>query len=91
MELQRKLAEFTKWIEDKREICILCIRSILEQPCEVWHSCLNEENVVDLERVQKAAIISNLGEKYKYYENGLPRIFEALRNKMYEEWKSKNK
>ena len=33
MELLRKVAEFTKSIEDKREIYILYIRSILEQSC----------------------------------------------------------
>ena len=56
MELLRKVAEFTNSIEDKREIYIKYIRSILEQSCVVWHSSLTEENVFDLERFQKAAI-----------------------------------
>ena len=68
MELLRKVAEFTKSMEDKKEIYILHIRSILEQSCVVWHSSLTEENVLDLERVQKAAIRLKLGEKYKNYE-----------------------
>ena len=37
MELPRKIAEFTKLIEDKREIYMLYIRSILEQSCVVWN------------------------------------------------------
>ena len=53
MELLRKVAEFTNSIEDKRDIYMLYIRSILEQSCVVWHSSLTEENVLDLERVQK--------------------------------------
>ena len=42
MELLRKLAEFTKLIEDKREIYILYISIILEQSCAVWHSSLRQ-------------------------------------------------
>ena len=82
MELLKKIAEFTKWIEDKREIYILCIRSILEQSCVGWHSFLGKENVLDLERVQKAAIRLILGEKYKNYEGGLLKTNqESLKEK----------
>ena len=56
MELLRKVAEFTKSIDDKMEIYILYSRSILEQSFVVWRSSLTEENALDLERVQKAAI-----------------------------------
>ena len=56
MELLRKLAEFTKLIEDKREKCKMYIRSILEESCVVWRSTITEENVLNLERVQKAVI-----------------------------------
>lgn len=69
MELLRKVAEFTKSIDDKREIYILYIRSILELSSVVWHSSLTEENALDLERVQKAAIRLILGEKYETYED----------------------
>ena len=62
LELLRKVAEFTKSIKDKREIYILYIRSIIEQSGVVWHGSLTEENVLDLERVQKAAIRLILGE-----------------------------
>ena len=69
MELLRNVAEFTKSMEDKRDIYIPYIRSILEQSCVVWHSSLTEENVMDLERVQKAAIRLSLDEKYENYES----------------------
>ena len=49
------------------------IRSILEQSCVVRHSSLTEENVLDLERVQKAVIRLILGEKYENDEDGLLR------------------
>ena len=73
MELLRKVAEFTKSIEDKGKMYILYIRTILEQSCVVWHSSLTEENVLDLERVKKAAIRLILGEKSTNYEDGLLR------------------
>ena len=53
MELLRKVAKFTTSKEDKKDIYILYIRSILEQSCVVWHSSLIKENHEDLERVQK--------------------------------------
>ena len=82
MELLRKVAEFTKSIDDKKEIYILYIRSILEQSCVVWHSSLTEENALDLERVQKAAIRLILGERYETYEDGLLRAnLESLKER----------
>ena len=67
MELLRKVAEFTKSVEDKKEIYVLYIRSILEQSAIVWHSSLTEENQEDLERVQKSAFKVILKQKYKSY------------------------
>jgi hypothetical protein len=43
MELLRKVASFGTNMEEKRNIYILLIRSILEQSCVVWHSSLTEE------------------------------------------------
>ena len=65
MELLRKVAEFTKSVEDKKEIYVLYIRSILEQSSVVWHSSSTKENAEDLERVQKCAVKLILGEKYE--------------------------
>ena len=71
MQLLRKVSEFTTSVEDKKEIFILYIRSILEQSSVVWHSSLTNENAEDLERVQKSAVKLILGEKYENYEEGL--------------------
>ena len=70
LELLRKVSEFSSSIDDKREIYILYIRSVLEQSSVVWHSSLNNEDVDDLEKVQKAAVRLILGDKCENYENG---------------------
>ena len=70
MLLLRKVAEFTKTIEDKKEKYIMYIISILEVPCVVLHSTITEENLLNLERVQKAVIRLILGEKFEDYEDG---------------------
>ena len=56
MELLRKVASFGTSAEEKRNIYILYIRSVLEQSCVVWHSSLTKQNQEDLERVQKSAV-----------------------------------
>ena len=71
MELLRKVASFTTSIEEKKNIYVLFIRSILEQSCVVWHSRLTNENSEDLERVQKAAVKIILGNQYNDYEESL--------------------
>ena len=43
MELLNKVFEFTKSIEDKREIYILYIIGIRQQSCVVWHSSLSKK------------------------------------------------
>ena len=82
MELLRKVSEFTSSIDDKREIYILYIRSILEQSSAVWHSSLTNENADDLERVQKAAVRLIIGDKYENYEDGLIKAnLESLKDR----------
>ena len=56
MQLLRKVAKFTTSVEERKEIYILFVRSILEQSCVVWHSSLTQQNSDDLERVHKEAI-----------------------------------
>ena len=74
MELLRKVAHFTVSKEEKRNIYVLYIRSILEQSCVVWHSNLTQDNENDLERVQKAAVKEILGKDYpENYEQALVR------------------
>ena len=61
MQLLRKVADFTTSTEEKKNIYVLFVRSILEQSCVVWHSSLTEDNSNDLERVQKSAVRIILG------------------------------
>ena len=74
MELLRKISSFGTGREEKKDIYILYIRSILEQSCVVWHSSLTDENVQSLERVQKAPMKIILGQKYTNYEETLEKL-----------------
>ena len=74
MEMRRKVASFTNSREDKKDIYILYIRSILEQSSVVWHSSLTKENEEDLERVQKSAVRIILGKNYTNYEEALIQV-----------------
>ena len=74
MILLRKVASFGASIDDMKNIYILYIRSILEQSCVVWHSSLTKENSQHLERVQKSAVRTILGNKYINYEDGLFKV-----------------
>ena len=74
MELLRKVANFNTNIEDKRNLYILYVRSILEQSCVVWSSSLTKENSDDLERVQKAAVKVILGNNFENYEDALTKV-----------------
>ena len=71
MQQLRKVASFSTPTEDLKEIYILVIRSILEHSATVWHSSLTQENIDDLERVQKSALRIILQDKYKSYKQGL--------------------
>ena len=68
MALLRKVTSFGAPPEDSKTICVLFILSVLEQSAAVWHSSLSEENVKNLERVQKSSIKIMLKEKYKGYK-----------------------
>ena len=74
MELLRKVASFGTSIDEKKNIYILYIRSILEQSCVVWHSSLTAEDSNSLERIQKSAVKIILGKQYKNYEEALEKI-----------------
>ena len=67
MELLRKVASFGLDQKELKDIHFLFIRSILEPSATVWHSSLNEENKHDLDRVQKSAVRTIMGEKYSGY------------------------
>ena len=74
MELLRKVASFTTNQEELKNINILFIRSLLEQSAPVWHSSLTDENLSDLERVQKTAVKLILGERYLEYDRALRKL-----------------
>ena len=74
MELLRKVASFSTPTNDLKEIYILFVRSILEQSATVWHSSLTQENIDDLERVQKSALKIILQDKYRTYKQGLAQL-----------------
>jgi hypothetical protein len=61
-------------MDEKKNIYILYIRSILEQSSVVWHSSLTSENAEDLERVQKNAVRIILGKPYNDYNEALEKI-----------------
>ena len=71
MELLRRLVPFNPPIEDMKTVYIAYIRSILEQSSNIWHSDLNEEDRISLERVQKNAFRNILQDKYISYEQAL--------------------
>ena len=74
MELLRRVAAFNPPIEDLKIIYFLFIRSLLEQSAVVWHSSLSEENINDLERVQRSAVRIILGEKFNGYRKSLDML-----------------
>ena len=69
--LLRKATQYTNLIEDLRSIYLSHIRVILEQSCAIWHSTITQENIDDLERVQKNACRIILGNKYIGYDESL--------------------
>ena len=74
MELLRRVASFGTPAEDLKIIYTLFIRSLLEQSATVWHSSLTQENITDLERVQKTAVKVILQDNYKGYKQGLAQL-----------------
>ena len=56
MQLLRRVATFGASVADMKDIYFLFVRSLLEQSATVWHSSLSQENINDLERVQKSAV-----------------------------------
>ena len=55
MQLLHEMSNFGAPLSDMKDIYVLFIRSYLEQSSSVWHSSLTQDNIDDLERVQKSA------------------------------------
>ena len=94
MALIRKLSEFGTPTEDLKLIYILYIRSILEQSSVVWHTSLSEQNIKDLERVQKSALKIILKNRYQDYGKSLTildlQTLKQRRDKLSLEFAQKN-
>ena len=74
MQLLRKVASFGTSQGELKDIYVLFIRSLLEQSATVWNSSLSQENISDLERIQKTAVKIILGDQFKTYEQGLLKL-----------------
>ena len=67
----RKVASFGASISDMKDIYKMFVRCALEYSSSVWHRSLTQDNISDLERVQKSALRIILGAKYTSYEEAL--------------------
>ena len=56
------------------DIFVKQVRSILELAVPAWHGALTQENRMDIERVQKAALHIVLGNDYTSYKNALKTL-----------------
>ena len=74
MQLIKKIICFNPPKEDLITIYISFIRSLLEQSCVVWNSMLTEQNINDLERVQKTVLKLILKNEYLDYNNALLKL-----------------
>ena len=74
MMILHKLYAFKVDVMDLVNIYILYIRSLLEQSCQVWHFSISEEEVADLERVQKVACRIILQNRYETYDQALDEL-----------------
>ena len=74
MTLLRKLVCSGIPKNDLVNLYILYIRSLLEYCCEVWHSSITEEEVQDLERVQKCAVRVIMQDQYESYNDSLKEL-----------------
>ena len=74
MAILRKPSQFRASIKDLKCIYFSYIRSQLEQSASVWHSSLTQQNITDLERVQKTAMKIILQNQYKGYKKSLNHL-----------------
>ena len=63
--------KFTSDRKILKQIYTIWIRSILENAAAVWHSGLTQNNINDLERLQKSSLRVICGNKYTTYEDAL--------------------
>ena len=86
MQMVRKASKFTQSTEDLKQIYMSYIRSVLEQSAVIWNSSLTQENVCDLERIQKNFLRILYKEKYHNYDHALQMAglenLQTRRNKL---------
>ena len=74
MSLLHKLFTFKVSTDDLVNIYILYIRSLVEQNVAVWSSTITQEEIEDIERVQKVALRIILKESYATYDSALGHL-----------------
>ena len=82
MQLLHKISNFGAPLNDMKEVYVLFVRSLLEQTSELCHSSLTQENIEDLERVQKSAAKIIIKNKYTSYNEALNMLeLDTLENR----------
>jgi hypothetical protein len=82
MIILHKLYEFNVPDKEMVNIYTLFIRSILEQSCAVWHFDITNDEISDIERVQKVACKVILKGRYSDYTSALELLkLENLRDR----------
>ena len=71
MIILHRLYEFNLPVEEMVNIYILFIRSIAEYSCVVWGSSITEEEITNIERIQKTALRIILKDEYEDYASAL--------------------
>ena len=79
MRLLHVAAKFVNNDQDMVYLYKMFIRSVLEFSAVVWHSSMSQNNVSDIERIQKSALKVILKERYTDYKSALKELnFESL-------------
>ena len=82
MQLLRRILSFGASKDEMVHFWIIFCRSVLEQSCVVWHNSLTQENIDDLERLQKTFTKLILKQEYESYEKALLKLnLDTLENR----------
>ena len=81
----RMLHIASKFVSNKQDLLHLYktfVRSRLEYSCVIWHSSLTQNNINDIERIQKSAVKMILKSEYRDYDSALKTLnIESLYNR----------
>ena len=70
----RRLKSIGGSLDDMRQVYITQIRPVTETACPAWNSALTQQNIDNLEKLQKLALKLILENKYISYENALKKL-----------------